>query len=49
MLKKYSSVETDLYIEHDAEMLYFQRIFGFDIDLDENFKRKIKRFFWVYR
>ena len=23
MLKKYSSVETDFHIEHDAEILYF--------------------------
>lgn len=27
MLKKYSSVEIDLHIEHDAEMLYFSRVF----------------------
>ena len=28
MLKKYSSVESDLYIEYDAEILYFSRDFG---------------------
>ena len=41
MFKKYGSVESDLYIEYDAEILYFSRFFYFELDREDGFERGI--------